>query len=595
MKLQKKLRILFTKSELIRITYLFIGILVAALLEVIGVASVFPFVAVVTSPELIHNNIYLNTVYSFFDFQTDKSFIVFLGIIVIIVIFVSNCYQAFITWAMAYFSALQNHRVEVSLLEHYLKQPYNFFLIRNTSELEKNIHSEVARGISGVLVPFLTVLSKMLVILLMFLMILYVDFQMAMILSFTLIGAYWLIFRIIKNRVGNIGLETTNESFNKFKAADEALSGVKDIILSSNYADFVNKFFSPSKKLAIYGAQSSMYMVLPRYLLEIVAFGGIVSIIISLVATTKNGDTSAIIPVISLYVMSGYRLMPALQQTYASIVKVKYNIHAFETIINEFSISSDDRVEKNDTTFLFEDKLQVNDVSFSYDNTDNKVLNKLNLTIYPNTIVGIVGLTGSGKTTLIDIILGLLNPLSGSISLDGIKLNNQNISSWQKLIGYVPQSIYLIDDTIEANIAFPILNYEGAINKAKEAAKLANLHEFIMTLPEQYETIVGERGVRLSGGQRQRIGIARSLYHNPKVLVFDEATSSLDGITENAIMEAILNLSNKKTIIMIAHRLSTVKECDTIHLMSGGKIVDSGSYKDLVSNNEEFKEMTKHL
>jgi len=222
------------------------------------------------------------------------------------------------------------------------------------------------------------------------------------------------------------------------------------------------------------------------------------------------------------------------------------------------------------------------------------VLNKLDLTIYPNTTVGLVGLTGSGKTTLVDIILGLLTTESGVILSDEVEIDSNNKSAWQKNIGYVPQSIFLIDDTIIANIAFAVPNEEISIEKAEKAAKMANLHEFITTLPDQYNTLVGERGVRLSGGQRQRIGIARALYYNPEILVLDEATSSLDGITEEIIIDAITSLSHKKTIIMIAHRLSTVKECDVIHLITNGKITDSGSYEHLMTHSDEFRRMAKN-
>ncbi|SVE62223.1 uncharacterized protein METZ01_LOCUS515077, partial [marine metagenome] len=228
---------------------------------------------------------------------------------------------------------------------------------------------------------------------------------------------------------------------------------------------------------------------------------------------------------------------------------VKFNRPAFETLVRDFSSSMNEKVKQIKSAKIpFKDKFEISQLSFSYENSDTKTLDKLNLTVYPNTTVGIVGSTGAGKTTLIDLILGLLVPESGSISLDGVEINKHNISAWQNNIGYVPQSIYLTDDTIEANIAFAKSRDEINIDKAIKAAKMANLHEFITTLPEQFKTFVGERGVRLSGGQRQRIGIARALYHDPKVLVLDEATSSLDGITENAIMDAINNLSHKKTI-----------------------------------------------
>jgi ABC-type multidrug transport system fused ATPase/permease subunit len=312
-------------------------------------------------------------------------------------------------------------------------------------------------------------------------------------------------------------------------------------------------------------------------------------------STSTLGKTETIMPVISLYVMAGYRLMPALQQIYSGLTQIKFNHSAFEALVHDFSISNNEKVEQiKHATIPFKDKFEISNLSFSYENTDTKTLDELNLIVYPNTTVGIVGSTGAGKTTLIDLILGLLVPESGSVSLDGVEINKHNISGWQNNIGYVAQSIYLTDDTIEANIAFAKSRDEININKAIKAAKMANLHEFITTLPEQYKTFVGERGVRLSGGQRQRIGIARALYNNPDVLVLDEATSSLDGITEEIIIDAMTSLSHKKTIIMIAHRLSTVKECDVIHLMANGKIVDSGTYEYLMTHSDEFRRMAKN-
>ena len=375
------------------------------------------------------------------------------------------------------------------------------------------------------------------------------------------------------------------------------MSGIKDIKLHSSEGEFLKRFAVPSKKLQHYHAQKTIISFLPRYLFEVIAFGGIVGIIISLLSTNTLNNANTILPIISLYVMAGYRLMPALQQIYSGLSDIKFNHPAFEALVLDFSSSTNEKVEQiKHATIPFKDKFEISQLSFSYENSNTKTLDELNLIIYPNTTVGIVGSTGAGKTTLIDLILGLLAPESGSISLDGVEINKHNISAWQNIIGYVPQSIYLTDDTIEANIAFAKSRDEINIDKAIKAAKMANLHEFITTsLPEQYKTFIGERGVRLSGGQLQRIGIARALYHDPTVLVLDEATSSLDGITENAIMDAINNLSHEKTIIMIAHRLSTVKECDLIHFMSNGKIIESGTYQQLIASNKEFKKMASNL
>ena len=299
---------------------------------------------------------------------------------------------------------------------------------------------------------------------------------------------------------------------------------------------------------------------------------------------------------ISLYAMAGYRLMPALQVIYGAVSNIKYNMPAFNILVNDF-YKSTVKISKEleQEPIELNDKLEIRGISFSYQNSEYPVIKNLTLDIKHNTTVGLIGSTGAGKTTLIDIILGLLTPETGSLIVDGKEINQSNIPAWQKNIGYVPQTIYLTDDTVERNIAFAVEEEEIDRELVINAAELANLDKFILTLPDQYETSVGERGVRLSGGQRQRIGIARALYHNPIVLVFDEATSSLDGITEVAIMDAIHNLSHKKTIIMIAHRLSTVKECDVIHMMKDGEIVVSGTYQQLIAENEEFQQMAKTI
>ena len=596
MKLRKKLKIFFTKTELRKLIYIFIGILIMGLFEVVGVSSVVPFIAVVTSPELIHENIYLNALNDFLGFQSEVNFIIFLGICVISILFISNSYQAFMTWKITYFSATLCSRSQVRLLENYLKQPYSFYLVRNTSDLGKNIIDEVYRATIGFIMPLLMLVAKIIIAFFLFLLLLLVNPLIAITVTIVLGSAYWIIFKLVRERLYAIGEATTKENFKFHKTANEALSAIKDIKLHSSEGEFVERFQMPAKKIQDFFAQKNIITLLPRYLFEVIAFGGIVGIIISLISTNTLSNAKSIMPIITVYVMAGYRLMPALQQIYIGFSDVKFNRPAFEILIRDFLSSTNKKVEKmNEYSFTFKDKLQTNNLSFSYDKSNLKVLENLNLTIYPQTTVGIVGTTGSGKTTLIDVLLGLLSPKSGFVSLDGVEINKQNISSWQKNIGYVPQSIYLTDDTIEANIAFAQSGDEVNMEKAKKAAKMANLHEFIMTLPEQYKTFVGERGVRLSGGQLQRIGIARALYHDPKVLVLDEATSSLDGITENAIMDAIHNLSHKKTIIMIAHRLSTVKECDIIHFMSNGKIIESGTYQQLIANNEEFKKMAKNL
>jgi ATP-binding cassette, subfamily B, bacterial PglK len=596
MKLQEKIKVLFTKTELSKLLLIFLGILLMGFFEVIGVSAVIPFVAVVISPESIYENIYLYEIYSYFNFQSEQSFIVFLGLLVIGAMFITNFYIAYMISVITYFSNMQCHFIAVRLLENYLMRPYDFFLNKNTSELTKNIFVEVGRATNGFIMQSLNVLSKIIITSFLVFLLILVNPLIAFIVAIILGSSYFIIYQIAKKRLQKLGEATTKGNYSFYKAISQAFSGIKDIKLHGLEKDFVRHFEVPSKKLSIYAAQKKIITSIPRYLLEVIAFGGIIGIIIAVVLTTPPEKTNTIMPIISLYIVAGYRLLPALQGIYSGVGAMKYDYPALELVINDFESSKHVEIkEKNNESILFKEKLEISDLSFQYLNSEKLVLDKLNLVIYPNTTVGIVGSTGSGKTTLIDIILGLLKQKLGSIFVDGIELGTKNIHTWQENIGYVPQSIYLTDDSIEANIAFA--SPPNEIDKAMiiKVAKMANLHDFITTLPSQYETIVGERGARLSGGQIQRIGIARALYNNPSVLILDEATSSLDNITENTIMDSIEDLSHKKTIIMIAHRISTLKGCDIIHLMSNGKIIESGTYDDLINHSETFKKMAKNL
>ena len=566
-----------------------------SIVEVVGVASIVPFMAVISTPEMIHENSYLSIVFNLFNISDENEFIILLGVAIIVLMLLSNSSQAFIAWKITHFTQNLLHRLQARLLEQYLAQPYDFYLNRNTSELGKNILNEVSAVINGVVHQALIGLTKIFIVIFIVGLLLYIDPIVAITTTIVLLGSYLKIFRLVKNQLTRIGIKKTTAVFQTFKAANEAMSGIKEIKLRNSEKVFINRFIPPSKESADCAALASIISSLPRYLLEVIAYGGIIAITI-IIISTNPGRSNEVIPMISLYAMAGYRLMPALQVIYGAVSNIKYNMPAFNILVNDF-IKSTEQISKEleQEPIELNDKIEIRGISFSYQNSEYPVIKNLTLDIKHNTTVGLIGSTGAGKTTLIDIILGLLTPETGSLIVDGKEINQSNIPAWQKNIGYVPQTIYLTDDTVERNIAFAVEEEEIDRELVINAAELANLDKFILTLPDQYETSVGERGVRLSGGQRQRIGIARALYHNPIVLVFDEATSSLDGITEVAIMDAIHNLSHKKTIIMIAHRLSTVKECDVIHMMKDGEIVVSGTYQQLIAENEEFQQMAKTI
>jgi len=581
-----KLRVLFSPSEVKKTYLIFIGIVLMGFIELIGISSIAPFIAVVLEPDMIHENIYLSYAYRFLSANNSEEFIAILGISVVIALLVSNILQVFINWQIIHFTNVQTYRLSVRLLDKYLNEPYSFYLNKNPSEMSKNILSEVARGVHGVVLQVMTVISKAIVVIFIFILLLWLDPLTAIVSVLTLGVAYGLIHHIVKDKVKSWGVGLTEESFKAYKAVNESMSAIKYIKFKSCEKKFVDLFRVPAENISLYSTKSSLVTLLPKYILEVIIFGGMILIV---VFSERKGIK--IVPIISLYAMAGYRLMPALQTIYSGVTSVRYAMPAFNLIANDLSKRTNTN-KINNNSLSFSKDLEVKNLCYGYHASKNLIVNKLDLSIKKNTTIAIVGTTGSGKTTLMDLLLGLITPNSGDIYLDNIKLNDKNIHIWRNIIGYVPQSIYLTDDTIEKNIAFGVDCNEIDKSQVAKVAKIANLDNFINTLPERYDTFVGERGVRLSGGQQQRIGIARALYHDPDIIMLDEATSSLDSITENSIMEAIHNIAHQKTIIMIAHRLSTIKECDEIHMMDHGRIVDSGTYEHLISFNKEFKKMT---
>ncbi len=300
---------------------------------------------------------------------------------------------------------------------------------------------------------------------------------------------------------------------------------------------------------------------------------------------SQTGSFNNSLPVIGLYVFAGYRLMPALQRIYASFTQLTFVGPALDKLFTEVKNIKPTNLDLDKGIIDFDRSITLKNISYSYPNTSRTTLENISLNIPAKTTVALVGPTGCGKTTTVDIILGLIEAQKGSLEVDGKNITKQNVRTWQKLIGYVPQNVYLIDDSILANIAFgeklENINQEAV----EKASKIANLHDFVSKeLPNKYLTKVGERGVRLSGGQIQRIGIARALYHNPKVLILDEATSALDNETEKAVMDAVSNLRREVTIILIAHRLNTVKNCDIIFKLENGRLVGQGSFDELINS-----------
>jgi ABC-type bacteriocin/lantibiotic exporter with double-glycine peptidase domain len=576
---------LLSAKEKRHLGYLFLAMIAMAALEVTGVGSILPFMSVVADPSLIETNVYLSRLYSALGFTDKSQFMIFLGVLVLVILIVNNLSTAAVTWLIHKYTWMRNHSISKRLFRHYLYRPYDFFLTRNTSDIEKNIIDEVRVVIVGIFRPLLLVIKSSVIVIFICSFLLVLDVRLALFISIILGTAYGILFRFVNGKLKDIGVMRATANRMRFKIASEALEGIKPVKVSGREEYFVAHFGTYSKQTAVSQALKVIISQMPKYAFEVIAFGGILLIVIYLLAI--DSDVKTIIPVLSLYAFAGYRLMPALQLIFTGVAEIRYTLPALDALYADYQKVYDEAIDSKSNHWteqpvVLQESLVLKDVSFRYPGQLDYFYHEFTLEVQAYTMVGLAGSTGSGKSTLVDIMLGLLVPECGRVEVDGVSLSRQNIRQWHRNIGYVPQEIYLSDDTIARNIGFGIADKELDMEAVMNAARAADLHSFIAEqLSGGYDSIVGERGVRLSGGQRQRIGIARALYHNPDLLIFDEATSALDNRTEKSVMAAIHALSGRKTIIVIAHRLSTLRECDVIHVLENGQLKASGTYNEL--------------
>lgn len=590
----KKIFGLLTPPERRNAILLMIMILVMAFLDMLGVASILPFVAVLANPDLIHTNIVLNAAFvksRDFGVNTTEQFLFVLGILVFLIFIASLAFKALTTYVQIRFTFMREFSIGKRLVEGYLHQPYEWFLNRHGADLGKTVLSEVGAVIDNGIFPLMTVIAQATVVMALLVLLLIVDPFLALSIGLILGLAYASIFAAMSGWLKRLGLARGKANQARFTILSEAFGAVKELKVNGLEQAYIARFAKPAEIFANRQTIAILIGQLPRYLMEAIAFGGMLILILYLLA--KSGNFAGALPMVALYVFAGYRLMPALQQIYSALSQLRFVGPALEEIYNDINnLQPTKTTSANFNPLPLTTDIRLTQVCYKYPDMDQPALNKINITIPVHSTVGFVGATGSGKTTVVDLILGLLDPQEGCLRIDGQILTLAERRQWQNSIGYVPQHIYLIDDTISANIAFGVKTQDINQHAVERAAKIANLHGFVINdLPHGYATTVGERGVRLSGGQRQRIGIARALYRNPQVLILDEATSALDNFTEKAVMDAINNLENETTIILIAHRLSTVRQCDLIYLLERGEVKACGSYEQLKISNIQFAAM----
>ena len=591
----KKLLALLTPLERKRAGGLMIMILVMAFLDMLGVASILPFMAVMANPDLVQTNALLYAAFTtsgHMGIHTTEQFLFAIAVLVFALLVTSLAFKALTNFAQTHFVRMREYSIGKRLVEGYLHQPYSWFLNRHSADLGKTILSEVGTVIGSGMNPLMTLIAQSTVALALLILLIVVNPLLALSVFIVLVLAYAGIFAVMSGWLKRLGQARVKANQERFTAVSEAFGAAKEVKVGGLEQAYIERFAKPARIYAKGQATAQAIAQLPRYALEAVAFGGMLLVILYLMAQS-GGSFAAALPIIALYAFAGYRLMPALQQIYVALTQLRFAGPALEVLHKDLSSLEAATVHYGHLTPLqLTRDITLNQVDYRYPNAPCPALKGMNLTIPAYTTVGFVGVTGSGKTTTVDLILGLHEPQEGSLNVDGKPITAANRRQWQRAIGYVPQHIYLADDSVAANIAFGVQAKDIDQQEVERAAKIANLHEFVSNdLPQGYATTVGERGVRLSGGQRQRIGIARALYHNPQVLILDEATSALDNLTEQAVMEAISNLGHDITIILIAHRLSTVRQCDQIYLLERGEVKARGSYDQLIVSSQQFAAM----
>ena len=584
---------LLTPDQRKRFFILQILLIIMTVAEVVSIFSITPFMAIVGDPSILQRENFLSMLYLKSNLDEPYEFIFYLGLVVLTILTISAFISIFITWRLAMFATKIGVEIGDSLYSHYLNQDWLFHTKENSSNLTKKIANEATRLTTEFILPLMYVNARFFLTLLIVLILFLYDPIILIISLIVFSSAYIIIFKLARRRLATNSKDISDMFSERFKLMNEGFGGIKEVLLLDKSDFFKKRFIKTGKKLSNGLGVNRAVALIPRYFMELLGFASMVILVIYLISNYK-GNLGLIMPILSIYAIAGVKLLPALQQIYNGIATAKGNLSAYESIredlINIKTVTVQ-KVEANQQVWSKNNEISLKNITFNYPERKTIALKNISLVIKPNTTVGFVGTSGSGKSTLIDVIIGLIKPQQGEILIDGIPLIKKNLRAWQNKIGIVPQTIFLTEGTIVENVAFGIpddlINHE----QVKKALKLAHLEEWVLELENGIYSKVGERGIQLSGGQRQRIGIARALYYEADVLVFDEATSALDGITEKAIINAIHDLTGKKTVIMIAHKLGILKKCDQIFLMNKGSIVDSGNYQQLLEKNEEFKKM----
>lgn len=594
----KELYGLLTTEQRKKLLSLQVLVVLMSFAEIAGVVAIGPFMALVGNMSQLQGDGTFAWLYQLSGLSEPRAFLFCLGIGVLIVLILSALISIFTIWRLSMYGARVGGELSSRLYNHYMHQPWLFHASGSSSQLTNQIAQECQRITNQIINPLMQMNAKLVMASFMVVAILLYNPAVALVGLVIFFSAYALLYRTVRRRLIRNGRSVSEAQRMRFKLMGEGFGGIKDVLLLGRQRLFTDQFDAASHRFANAQGTNQALGQAPRYAMELIAYGSVIFLVLYLLVAYA-GDLGSILPILSIYALAGFKLLPAFQQVYTSLSQIRSNLAAFDALRDDLYASTratyGDKPERQQRPHLrLKEHLLLEEVVFAYPGKQEPALKGLSLEILANEVIGLVGASGSGKSTVIDTLLGLIEPQRGRLLIDGQPLTGENRGAWQNSLGFVPQHIFLADRSIRENIAFGLPPGVMDDQKVRRAATLAHLDELLDELPQGLDTRVGERGVQLSGGQRQRIGIARALYHDADVLILDEATSALDGITEKLIMDAIHDFSGKKTIIMIAHRLATVKQCDTIYLLKDGTVDAKGTYAELAKSNTIFNRMAEH-
>ncbi len=555
----------------------------ASLAELVSLGIVVPFLSALSNPENLLNNHTFHAVASLLEIDSPNQIVLWLTILFCVTAILSGLLRWMVMFVTTRLSFAVGSDLSVVIYRKTLYQDYSVHLSRNSSEIIDGISTKVNTVIYGIILPLLTLINSIILLLGIFAILIYIN-PVASIASIFIFGVAYICI-VIFTRARKIfnSLIISKQSTQVIKCLQEGLGGIRDVILDGTQHIFCDNYKQSDKKLRRAQENNQVLSLSPRYLIE--SLGMVLIAVVALYIFDQGDGSENAIPLLGLFALSAQRILPIMQQAYASWSSIQGSYASLQDVLNlldqPFLPNQKDLTEP----ILFKSAIKLVDVNFSYKSSNQNILQNLNLNINKGDRIGIVGLTGSGKSTLIDIIMGLLTPISGQLLVDDTAVKKHNVKGWHVHIAHVPQSIYISDASIAENIAFGLDKKDINFDRVREAAKKAQLDSVIANLPGEYDTLVGERGIRLSGGQRQRIGIARALYKKADVFIFDEATSALDNRTEESIIQSIESLGEEITVIMIAHRLTTLRICRKIIEIADGQIINVGNYEQIINRN----------